>query len=192
MSQTEGDTRQVNGVSVPPPGEYELDSSHTDAEFVARHMLSKVRGKFGDVTGTITIAEPLENSTAEVEIKSASVNTGDAKRDGHLNSADFFDTETYPTIAFKSSAVRLTGGSDFELDGDLTIKDTTKPLTLKGTFLGWGKDMMGADRLFAEASARVNREEWGLTWNMAVELTSVLVGKDVDLELQVQAAKSEE
>jgi len=192
MSQTEGDTRKVDGVSVPPPGEYELDGSHTDAEFVARHMLSKVRGKFADVSGTITIAEKLEGSTAEVEIKTASVNSGDEKRDGHLNSADFFDTEKYPTITFKSSAVRLTGGSDFELDGDLTVKDTTKPITLKGTFLGWGKDMMGADRLFAEASARVNREEWGLTWNMAVELTSVLVGKDVDLELQVQAAKSEE
>jgi polyisoprenoid-binding protein YceI len=192
MSQTEGDTRQVNGVSVPPPGEYELDSSHTDAEFVARHMLSKVRGKFGDVTGTITIAENLEDSTAEVEIKAASVNTGDAKRDGHLHSADFFDTETYPALTFKSTGVRLTGGSDFELDGDLTIKDTTKSVTLKGAFLGWGKDMMGADRIFAEAKTRVNREDWNLNWNMAVELTGFLVAKEVDLELQVQAAKSEE
>jgi Uncharacterized conserved protein len=192
MAQTEGATREVNGVSVPPVGEYEIDGSHTDAEFVARHLLSKVRGKFGDVSGTITIAERPEDSHAEVEIKTASVNTGDAKRDGHLNSGDFFETEKYPTMTFKSTGLRLTGGNNFELDGDLTIKDTTKSITLKGEFLGWGKDMTGEDRVFAEAKTRVNREEWGLSWNMAVELTGVLVAKEVDLELQVQAAKSEE
>ena len=180
---------QAGATSLPPAGTYEIDAQHTSAEFVARHMMTKVRGTFPEVSGAITVAERPEDSTVEVELQTATVNTNSEMRDGHLRGDDFFSVETYPTITFKSTGIRSTGGAAFELDGDLTVRDVTKPVTLKGEFLGWGKDMGGKPRLFAEARTTVERDEWGLNWNMAVEATGLLVGKKVDLEIQVQAAK---
>jgi polyisoprenoid-binding protein YceI len=175
--------------SLPPAGTYEIDAQHTSAEFVARHMMTKVRGQFPEVSGTITLAERPEDSSVEVELQTATVNTNSEMRDGHLRGDDFFSVETYPTITFRSTGIRPTGGTAFELDGDLTVRDVTKPITLEGEFLGWGEDMGGKPRLFAEARTTVEREDWGLTWNMAVAATGILVGKKVDLEIQVQAAK---
>jgi polyisoprenoid-binding protein YceI len=187
MSQVT-EERMIDGVSVPPAGEYQLDPEHTAAQFVSRHMLSKVRGRFTELEGTVTIAEKPEDSSVSVTIKTASVASGSQMRDGHLRSGDFFDVEEYPDMTFVSTGVRFTGGNGLELDGDLTIKDVTQPVTLAGTFLGWGPDAMGdATRLFAEVAARVNREDWDLTWNTAVELTGVLVPKEVDLEITVEA-----
>jgi polyisoprenoid-binding protein YceI len=182
--------RTYRGVSIPPAGSYEIDPSHTSVEFVARHMLTKVRGSFRDFSGTVTVGEAPEQSGIRVEIDTASVTTGSEQRDQHLHSSDFFEVETHPKMTFTSTAFRPTGGTGFEVDGDLAIKGVTKPVTLTGDFLGWGKDAWGNDRLFAEARTRVNREDWGLLWNMAVELTGVLVAKDVDLEIQVQAART--
>ena len=179
----------ATAASLPPAGTYEIDAHHTSAEFVARHMLTKVRGAFPEITGTIQVAEKPEDSRVEVELQTATVSTNSDMRDEHLRGDDFFSVETYPTIAFKSTAVRLTGGTEFELDGDLTVRDVTKPVTLKGEFLGWGEDMSGKPRIFAEAKTTVVREDWGLNWNMAVEASGLLVGKKVDLELQVQAFK---
>jgi polyisoprenoid-binding protein YceI len=187
MSQAETKSREINGVSVPPAGTWEIDPEHTTAEFVARHMLTKVRGRFTDVSGTIEIAETPENSRVEVVLKTDSVTSGSEMRDNHLRNSDFFEVETFPKITFTSTAVRFTGGSDFELDGDLTVRDVTKPITLKGEFLGWGPGVMDVPTLFAEAKTTVEREDWNLTWNMAVETGGMLVGKKVDLELQVQA-----
>jgi polyisoprenoid-binding protein YceI len=184
--------RTYRGVSIPPAGSYEIDPSHTSVEFVARHMLTKVRGSFRDFSGTVTVGEAPEQSGIRVEIDTASVTTGSEQRDQHLHSSDFFEVETHPKMTFTSTAFRPTGGTGFEIEGDLTIKGVTKPVTLTGEFLGWGEDAWGNDRLFAEARARVNREEWGLLWNMAVELTGVLVAKDVDLEIQVQASRIDE
>ena len=189
MAQTQEQVVRVDEATFPPAGTYQLDLSHTNAEFVARHMLSKVRGRFTDLSGAIEVGARPEDSRVDVEIRTASVETDDAKRDEHLRSEDFFETEAFPTITFRSTAVRPTGGEGFELDGDLTIKDVTRPVTLAGTFLGWGQDMWGNDRLFAEASTRVNREDWGLTWNVAVEIGGVLVSKEIDLEISVEAAK---
>jgi polyisoprenoid-binding protein YceI len=184
--------RTYRGVAIPPAGTYQIDPSHTTVEFVARHMLSKVRGSFRDFTGSVSVGDAPEDSGIEVEVDTASVTTGSEQRDQHLHSSDFFEVETHPKMTFTSTAFRPTGGTGFEIEGDLTIKGVTKPVTLTGEFLGWGEDAWGNDRLFAEARARVNREEWGLLWNMAVELTGVLVAKDVDLEIQVQASRIDE
>jgi polyisoprenoid-binding protein YceI len=183
------DLTEANTESLPPAGTYQIDPHHTSATFVARHMMTKVRGVFPEVSGTIQLAETPEASAVEVDLQTATVSTNNEGRDEHLRSADFFDVETYPTIVFKSTAVRSTGGTSFELDGDLTVRDVTKPITLKGEFLGWGNGMDGKPRLFAEAHTTVEREDWGLNWNMAVEATGLLVGKKVDLELEVQAGK---
>jgi polyisoprenoid-binding protein YceI len=138
------------------------------------------------------VAERPEDSRVDVEVDTASVTTDNEQRDQHLLTSDFFEVDKHPKMTFTTTAFRPTGGGGFELEGDLSIKGTTKPVTLRGEFLGWGKDAWGNDRLFAEARTRVNREEWGLLWNMAVELTGFLVATDVDLEIQVQAAKSPE
>lgn len=184
--------REHGGVSIPPAGTYQIDPAHTSVEFVARHMLSKVRGSFRDFSGQVTVGETPEASAVIVEIDTASVTTGNEQRDAHLHSTDFFEVESHPKMTFTSTAFRPTGGTAFELDGELSVRGVTRPVTLRGEFLGWGKDGFGNDRLFAEARTRVNREDWGLLWNMAVELTGVLLAKEVDLELQVQAFKEPE
>lgn len=182
--------RDHEGVSIPPAGTYQIDPAHTSVEFVARHMLSKVRGSFREFSGEVAVGETPEASSVTVEIDAASVTTGNEQRDAHLHSSDFFEVESHPRMTFTSTAFRPAGGTAFELDGELSVRGVTRPVTLKGEFLGWGKDGFGNDRLFAEARARVNREDWGLLWNMAVELTGVLLAKEVDLELQVQAFKA--
>jgi len=184
--------REHEGVSIPPAGTYRIDPAHTSVEFVARHMLSKVRGSFRKFSGQVTVGETPEASSVIVDIDTASVTTGNEQRDAHLHSSDFFEVESHPKMTFTSTAFRPTGGTAFELDGELSVRGVTRPVTLTGEFLGWGKDGFGNDRLFAEARTRVNREDWGLLWNMAVELTGVLLAKEVDLELQVQAFKEPE
>jgi polyisoprenoid-binding protein YceI len=184
--------RTYEGISIPPAGTYAIDPDHTTVEFVARHMLSKVRGSFSRFAGSVEVGESPEDSAIDVEIDTSSVTTGSEQRDQHLYSGDFFEVEAHPTMTFRSTAFRPTGGTGFEVLGDLTIKGVTRPVTLRGEFLGWGKDGWGNDRLFAEARTRVNREDWDLRWNMAVELTGVLVARDVDLEIQVQAVRTQD
>lgn len=179
--------REIDGVSVPPAGKYELDPSHTEVGFVARHMLTKVRGRFTEFSGTIEVGDTPETSTVEVEVKTGSVQTNFQQRDDHLRSADFFETDAHPVMTFRSTAIRHTGGSGFELDGDLTIRDVTKPITLEGEFLGWGKDPYENTFFSAEAKTTVERENWDLTWNMAVETGGFLVSKKVDLVIDLEA-----
>jgi polyisoprenoid-binding protein YceI len=189
MSQTAHAERTYRGVSMPPAGEYAIDPAHTNVEFVARHMLTKVRGRFTEFEGMVTVGRTPATSGARVAVKTTSVTTDNEQRDTHLHTSDFFEVEAYPELSFVSTAFRPTGGNAFELDGELTVKGITRPITLEGEFLGWGPDAWGNDRVFAEARTRVNREDWNLLWNMAVELTGVLVAKEVDLEIQVQAAR---
>jgi polyisoprenoid-binding protein YceI len=182
--------REVDEVTLPVAGRYELDVAHTAVEFVARHMLTKVRGRFTEFSGTIDVADRPEDSSVAVEIKTASIQTDTGKRDEHLKSGDFLLIEEYPTITFTSTAVRPTGGTGFELDGDLTIKDVTKPVTLTGEFLGAGPGMDGkTPMLAATARTTIEREDWGVNWNMAVETGGFLVSKKVDLEIEVEAHK---
>jgi len=174
----------------PAPGKYELDHAHTMVEFVARHMLTRVRGRFTDFDGTIEVGERPEDSQIDVEIRVASIQTNEPRRDAHMRSGDFFELETYPVITFHSTAVRPTGGASFDLDGELTVKDETRPITLKGEFLGSGPGMSeGSTILAATARTRVYREDWGMNWNMVMETGGFLVSKDVDIEIEVEALK---
>ncbi|MCO7202303.1 YceI family protein [Microbacterium sp. CnD16-F] len=169
-------------------GTWILDASHSEVGFSVRHMMiSKVRGHFNVKEATLVAPEnPLE-ATLEAKVDAASLDTKDEGRDGHLRSADFFDVETYPEITFTSTGVRVEGG-DFLVDGDLTIKDVTKPVTFEVDFGGFGTDPWGNYKAGATAKTVINREDFGLTWNAALETGGVLVGKDVTIELDLQGS----
>ena len=171
-------------------GTYVLDPSHTAIGFVTRHaMVTKVRGSFEEYTGTATIdgANP-SNSTLAVDIKAASVNTRNADRDAHVRSGDFFDTETYPEITFRGTDFVIKGDV-VDVTGDLTIKGTTKSITIPFEFQGAAKDPFGNERIGFEGSTVVSREEFGLTWNAALETGGFLVSDKVTLEFEVSAIK---
>jgi polyisoprenoid-binding protein YceI len=173
------------------PGTWNIDASHTLVEFTARHlMVTKVRGQFPGVTGTVTIAEnPLE-SNVDVTIDVASVTTGDEKRDGHLKSADFFDVENYTTMTFRSTSVKPASKGHYEVEGDLTIHGVTRPVTLDLEYLGTFSDPWGGTRVGFSASTEVSRKEWGLEWNVALETGGVLVGDKARINLEVQATQA--
>lgn len=173
-------------------GTYQLDASHSRVGFIARHaMIAKVRGSFDQVVGTATIdgANPA-NSTLEVVIQAESVDTRDANRDAHLRSADFFDVEKYPTITFVGKQFNIVDAQTIEVTGDLTIKDQTKSVTVPFEFGGAAVDPFGNARIGFEGQVTVNRKEWGLTWNAALEAGGVLVGDKVVLDLEVSAVKA--
>lgn len=173
---------------VPVAGVYEIDGAHTSVEFVGRHlMITKVRGRFSDVRGQVTIAENPEDSRVEVEIGAASLSTGNDDRDNHLRSPDFFDVEQYPTITFRSTLVRALPNATWEVAGDLTVRGTTRPVILQVDFDGAGVSPLGDERIGFSGATEVNREDFGLTWNMALETGGLLVGKTARIELAVQA-----
>jgi polyisoprenoid-binding protein YceI len=178
---------EVRTKALPPAGRWELDPAHTTVEFVARHMLTKVRGRFTEFSGGFEIGARPEDAKVDVEIRAGSIQTNTEMRDDHLKSADFLDVEHYPLLSFSSSAFRPTGDTTFELDGDLTIKDVTRPVTLKGEVIGWGPDMEGTPMLAASARTTIDREDWDMTWNMVVETGGFLVGKRVDIEIETEA-----
>ena len=181
-------TRNVDGVTVPAVGRWTIDPSHTSAEFVGRHlMVSKVRGGFGAVTGTIDVAETLRDSSVEIVIETASVSTGDDDRDGHIKSPDFFDVENFPEMRFVSTAVEPDGGS-WKLTGALTIKDVTKPVTIDFDFNGIVDDPWGNSKAAFSGTAVILREDWGLNWNVALDAGGVLVSKKIAIEIEVEAA----
>lgn len=175
----------------PEVGTWAIDPAHTRLGFVARHlMVSKVRGSFASFTGTIDVADELTQSQVDVTIDTASITTGAEDRDNHLRSGDFFDVEDFPTMKFKSTEIKDLGDGKYEVIGDLTIKDVTKPVTLDTTYLGIISDPWGNGKALLEASTTIDREEWGLTWNAPLETGGVLVSKEVTIELEVQAAKA--
>ena len=187
-NQTMNVLRNLGDRVIPVAGVYEIDGAHTSVEFVGRHlMITKVRGRFNDVRGQITIAEDPEKSHVEVKIGVASLSSGNDDRDAHLKSADFFDVEHHPTIAFASTAVRPLRDNTWELVGDLTVRATTRPITLQVDFDGGGISPMGDERIGLSAATDVNREDFGLTWNVALETGGLLVSKTVRIELAVQA-----
>jgi polyisoprenoid-binding protein YceI len=182
--------REIDGHYVPESGEYELDKAHTSVEFVARHMMiSKVRGRFNDYAGVINIADRPEDSSVVVTIDAGSVTTGDLKRDEHLSSPDFFDVGTYPHIVFRSTKVEQAKGGDWKVSGDLTVRDVTKPVVLDVEFEGSHATPWGTAPVGFSASTELDREEFGLTWNQALETGGVLVGKKIRIELSVEANK---
>ena len=169
-------------------GTWVLDPSHSEVTFSVRHMMiSKVRGTFGMKSATLVAPEnPLDAKvTASVDV--TSVDTKDEGRDTHLRSADFFDVENHPTIEFVSTGARVEDG-DFFVDGDLTIRGTTKPVSFAFDFGGFGVDPWGNYKAGASATTTVNREDFGLTWNAALETGGVLVGKDITINLDLQGS----
>lgn len=184
------ESRVIEGIELPPAGKYEFDLAHTTLAFTARHMLSKVRGTFTELSGSIVIGDGPADSLVEVEIKTNSITTHNEMRDNHLKSGDFLQIEDYPTMTFKSTAVRPTSGKNFELDGDFTIKDVTNPVTLQAEFEGWGPNMEGVPFVTFSAKTSIEREDWDMTWNVAVETGGLLVGKKVDIEIDVEAVKA--
>ncbi len=173
-------------------GTYTLDPSHSRIGFVARHaMIAKVRGAFNEVSGTATIdgANP-SASSLEVTIQAGSVDTRDANRDGHLTSPDFFDVATYPTITFVATGFEITADDTVEVTGNLTIKDVTRPVTVPFEFGGAATDPFGNHRIGFEGQVSVNRKDWGLTWNAALETGGVLVSDKVTLEFEVSAVQA--
>ena len=184
-------TREWNGATIPAAGTFAIDPNHSHVGFVARHMVfTKVRGQFPEVEGTVTLAEDPTESTVDVTIKTATVNTGAPDRDQHLRSGDFFDVENHPEMTYRSTSIRHLGGSEFVVTGDLTIRGVTKPVELAVTFEGVGTNPWGRQVAGISARAEVDREEWGLTWNAALETGGVLVGRKVVLELEVQATRA--
>ena len=180
----------INRSTLPAAGTWTIDPGHSTVGFVARHlMVTKVRGSFSDVDGAATIADDPTQSSVKVTIKTASIDSRSADRDAHLRSPDFFDVEHFPTIAFRSTGVRHVRGDRWQLDGDLTIKDVTRPVTLDVEFEGLTGDPWGGQRAAFTASTEVDREEWGLNWNVALETGGWLVSKKVKLELDVQLVR---
>ena len=188
-THTEALTRDYQGTSVPAAGEYQLDTAHSTVEFVAKHlMVAKVRGRFADFSGTVTIAEVPEESHVEVTIDAASISTGNPDRDTHLRSGDFFDVERFPTLEFRSTEVAHSGGDGWAVTGDLTLHGVTRPVVLHVEFAGASPTPWGTRAVGFTAWAEVDREDWGLTWNAALETGGVVVSKKVRLELEVEAS----
>jgi len=172
-------------------GDYTIDASHTRLGFSARHaMVTTVRGNFGDLDGTAHVdAENPANSTVNLTIRTASINTASADRDGHLRSADFFDAETHPEITFASTSVER-DGTDWTIIGDLTIKGTTRSIAIPFEENGTAQDPFGNVRIGFEGATTINRKDWDLTWNAALETGGVLVSEKIKLEFDISAIKN--
>lgn len=173
---------------------YVIDSAHSQIQFTARHMMiSRVRGWFEKFEGTINLDETNpENTTVDVKIDASSLNTREEKRDAHLRSADFLESEKYPYLTFKSTKVEVTGPESARLTGDLTVRDVTKPVTLDVTYNGsavspWGTTSHGFD-----ARTKINRKDWNLVWNVALETGGVLVGDEITIDIELELVKQPE
>jgi polyisoprenoid-binding protein YceI len=174
---------------------WSIDATHTTAEFAVKHMmLTTVRGRITGVSGTITVDAANPNaSTATVDLDLTTIDTGAEQRDAHLKSADFFDVAQFPTITFRSRRIEgatTKEGASFRVIGDLTIHGTTREVTLDVTYEGRGRDPWGGERVSFSADTKIDRREFGLTWNAALETGGVLVSNDVKIHLDVQAVRA--
>jgi polyisoprenoid-binding protein YceI len=179
-------TRTAQSTRVPTTGTWEIDPAHSDLRITARHlMVTKVRGTFGEISGTIEVAQDPTDSAVSVVAQAASVTTGASDRDNHLRSPDFLDAERYPEVTFRSTDVRQ-DGERWSLTGDLTIRDVTRPVTFALTFEGMAADPFGNTKAAFTAVGEIDREEWGLSWNVPLEGGGVLVSKRLQVEFDVQ------
>ena len=172
---------------------YNIDKAHSEVTFQVRHLLTKVRGRFSDFEGTIEYDEEQpESSQVNAAIQATSIDTSERDRDNHLRSADFFDVERYPTLTFKSGAIARRGTNGFDLTGELTIHGVSRQVTFDVNFLGKAKDPWGNERIAFEAETAINRKDYGLNWNAALETGGFLVGDEVKISLSVQAVPAKE
>ena len=183
-------TRTLDGHVLPAPGVWEIDPGHTDLAFVGRHfMVTKVRGRFTDVQGAVRIAPRLADSTVNVTIGMASVESGSSVRDEHIRSSELFDVEQFPTATFASTSVDWKGTSG-TVTGDLTIHGVTRSVPLAVSFEGYVRDLSGGDRGIFSARTKINREDFGITWNVALEAGGLLVSKEVQIEIDLETVLS--
>jgi polyisoprenoid-binding protein YceI len=179
-------TRRLGDVVLPGAGTWDIDPVHADVAFTGRHfMVTRVRGRFTDVTGAVVVAEDMNDSRVDVVIAMASVESGSSVRDDHLRSAEMFDVEQFPEATFRSVGVDWQGTRGV-VQGDLTLHGVTRRVPLEVTFEGYVRDPWGGDRAIFSASTRVNREDFGITWNVALEAGGVLVSKEVAIDIQVE------
>ncbi|MES9536998.1 YceI family protein [Actinomadura sp. NPDC000600] len=170
-------------------GTWNIDPAHSEVTFVIRHLMTKVRGTFTDFTGTVQIAEELAESTAVAEIQVASIDTRHADRDAHMRTAEVLDVEKYPTMTFATKGVREEGG-EYLLDGDLTIKGVTRPVTLTVEFNGVGEDPWGGTRAGFSAGTTISRKDWGIEFNVPLKGDKALLGDKVEIQLEIQAVRA--
>jgi polyisoprenoid-binding protein YceI len=176
-------------ITLPKTGTYAIDPAHTEVGFVARHLIgTKVRGRFTDVTGTFTVADPIENSSVEVTVQAASIHTNVEQRDEHLRTNDFLDVPNYPTLTLKSTALKPAKNNHWVLTADLTIRGVTKSLDFDVEFLGEGPAMVEGKTVVAfSASAEIDRRDFGVSFNHALLDGSVVVGNKVVIEIETEA-----
>ncbi len=190
MTQAQASTRTFEKVEIPTPGTFTFDPAHTLVGATARHMMvSKVRVRFAEATGSVVVAENPLDSKVEVVISAASIDSGVADRDNHLRSPDFLDVENYPELTFKSTRVVKQDGAEFVIAGDLTIHGVTREVEVEVEYHGvtnspWGQQVIGFS-----AKAELDREDFGMTWNAALETGGVLVGKKVKIEIEIEAVR---
>lgn len=173
-------------------GDYTIDAAHSTIGFTVRHaMVTNVKGKFNDFSGSLHLdgGNP-SASTASIDVKMDSIDTGSADRDGHLKSADFFKIDEFPTMTFRSTKAESLGGDDYRITGDLEILGTTRPVTIDLEFNGAAKDPFGNERVGFEGKAEIKRSEWGLTWNAALETGGVLVSDKIKLNFDISAIRN--
>jgi len=176
--------------NAPAAGSYALDQVHSYVSFTARHlMVTKVRGRFPVTAGKLVIADDPAQSAVEATIDVTAVESGDPKRDEHLRSADFFESEKYPTATFRSTRVEDHGDGEFTLVGELTLRDRTHPVTLKGEYLGTQASPWGDTRVGFSAETEISRKDWGLEWNVALETGGVVVGDKIKLAIDAEWIK---
>ena len=188
MEEQTVSTRTVDGVEYPAVGTYAIDVSHTRVGFAVRHMaVSKVRGEFKDFSGTLELAENPADSKINVTIQAVSVDTHDENRDNHLRTNDFFDAENFPVWTFTSTAIRPRSANEWDVDGDLTIRGVTKQVTLDATLEGVVNDPYGLHRVGFSATTSIVRDDFGVSFNAALETGGVVVGKKVDIDLELEA-----
>ncbi|MET0146010.1 MAG: YceI family protein [Ilumatobacteraceae bacterium] len=183
-------TRIVDGRELPPAGTWRIDPSHSEIQFFVRHMMiSKVRGRFREFEGTIEIGERPEDSRVEVVIEAASIDTRDRARDEHLRSAEFLDVERFPEVRFRSTSVGHGEKDRWDVAGDLTVRDVTRPVVLHVEFCGATVDPWGNPRAGFLAGTEIDREEFDITWNQALEAGGFLLGKGVRIEIDAEAIR---
>ena len=181
------DGRQERGFATPSAGTWKIDPAHATAGFVARHlMVTKVRGRFTEVDGDVRIGETPEDSSIEVRMAAASIESGNPDRDTHLRSPDFLDVERFPELTFRSTKIEVTGDSTLKLHGDLTVLDVTRPVVLDVEYEGLTQQPPFGSRAGFSATTEIDREDWGLTWNVALESGGVVVSKKVKIEIDVE------
>jgi polyisoprenoid-binding protein YceI len=184
--------RIIDGIEAPAPGDWVFDPAHTNIMFVARYaMLTKVRGRFNTFDGTIHVAEKPEDSWVEISIDASSISTDNEQRDEHLRSGDFLDLENEPDLTFRSTKVEGVEGTRFRLTGDLSIRGVTKEVSFDVDYAGVAVGIEGKTRIAFAASLEIDRDDFNVSWNMAIETGGVLVGKHVQIELEVQAVPKE-